>query len=409
MLDRAALLEDLRRHAFATSAGPPLIGGEVEFLVLTDEGRPVPISAPQGPASLPLLRQVAEGQEWREEATPHGAPRWLVPEQGIVTFEPGGQLEFSTLPKPSLTELVAALDRVTGALRETAERNGVVLLGSGIDPLNPVERIPLRLAGARYGRMAEYLATIGPAGARMMRQTASIQVNVDWGPAAEASLRWRVLNAAAPYVLAIFANSPLYEGKPTGHRSYRAAQWRELDPTRTGVFAPSDEPVREYLDWALAAPAILLDSDGTPPFATALEQGATLAEWRTHLSTLFPEIRPKGFVEVRSPDALPPEWYVAPFVLLAGIAYDPEALRTADALLGDADAELLAAAGERGLADPRIAAKSRQLWEIAFAGCRRLGTRFVDGATLERAADFAARYTARGRSPADDEVSAPAP
>ncbi|MGI9189975.1 MAG: hypothetical protein ACR2F9_07500, partial [Longimicrobiaceae bacterium] len=142
---------------------------------------------------------------------------------------------------------------------------------------------------------------------------------------------------------------------------------------------------------------------------TALEQGATLAEWRTHLSTLFPEIRPKGFVEVRSPDALPPEWYVAPFVLLAGIAYDPEALRTADALLGAANTELLAAAGERGLADPRIAAKSRQLWEIAFDGCRRLGTRFVDGATLERAADFAARYTARGRSPADDEVSAVAP
>lgn len=404
MLDRAALLEDLRRHAFAPSAGPPLIGAEVELLVLTDAGLPVPIVAPEGPASLPLLREVAERHGWLEEATSHGAPHWLVPQRGIVHFEPGGQLEISSLPFASLSELLAMLDEVTGALCRAAPRHGIRLLGAGIDPLNPVERIPLRLEGARYGRMAEYLEGIGPAGARMMRQTASIQVNLDWGAAGEAPLRWRVLNAAAPYVLAIFANSPLYEGRPTRHRSYRAAQWRALDPTRTGVFASSHEPVREYLDYALAAPAILLDSDGTPRFATALEQGATFADWRTHLSTLFPEIRPKGFVEVRTPDALPPEWYAAPLVLLAGISYDPAALREADALLGDADAELLAAAGERGLADPRIAAVSRQLWEMAFAGCRELGQRFVNGATLERAADFAARYTARGRSPADDAM-----
>ena len=115
---------------------------------------------------------------------------------------------------------------------------------------------PLLLRTRRYQRMADYLARRSPAGARMMRQTAAFQVALDLDD--EPWLRWQVLNAAAPYVVAIFANSPVYAREETGCASARATVWRELDPARTGLPWSARQPVETYLDFALEAPAILL-------------------------------------------------------------------------------------------------------------------------------------------------------
>ena len=180
-------------------------------------------------------------------------------------------------------------------LRAAAAGEGIDLLAVGIDPLNTAERAPLLIHAKRYERMAEYLGRLGPSGARMMRQTAAFQVSVDFDD--EPWLRWRVLNAAAPYVVAIFANSPIYAGEPTGHQSARADVWRNLDPARTGI--PFDEraPLQAYLDFALTAPAILLPTlDGEHrPFGEWLTRAnPTAEEWQDHLSTLFPEVRPRG-------------------------------------------------------------------------------------------------------------------
>jgi glutamate--cysteine ligase len=292
-------------------------------------------------------------------------------------------------------------------LRAAAASDGIELLAIGIDPFNSAEAAPLLLHTKRYARMAEYLARIGPAGARMMRQTAAFQVSLDLddGP----WLRWQVLNAAAPYVVAIFANSPVYEGSLTNCRSTRAQVWRALDPSRTGLPWDAGEPGRAYLDFALRAPALLLPRLGGElrPFGEWLGHAhPTLEEWRDHLSTLFPEVRPRGHLELRSCDAIPPTWYAAPIALAVGITYEPRALRAAADLLGPPDLGLLDRAGRAGLSDPAILRTAVDLTELALAGCTALGPAYFHPSDLDQARCFFDQYTRRGRSPADDLIGA---
>ncbi|MBW3569945.1 MAG: hypothetical protein KY467_02450 [Gemmatimonadetes bacterium] len=403
VLARADLLHDLRTHAFALgrAPGPPRIGAEVELIpVCSDTGAQVPIAAPEGASTLPLLRRFGARHGWAEEASEHGVPRFALPDGGIVSYEPGGQIELSAAPFFSAGALLHSLRATVVPLAQAAREAGIELLSVGVEPRNGIESVPMQLPGRRYLRQTRFMEAIGTGGTRMMRQTAAMQVSVDFG--AEPLAAWRVLNAMAPWVTAIFANSPVYRGEPTGHRSYRARIWRQLDGGRTGSF-PCDDPVGEYLEFALAAPALLLgDGDRFRPFAEWNAHGcAGPADWRAHLSTLFPEVRPRGFAEVRSADAVAPEWYAAPLVLLAGIVHHPPNLRAAAELLGAPDPPLLHAAGRDGLGDPRIAAVARDLADLALAGAAALPALFAPE-EVEEADAFFARYTRLSRSPADD-------
>lgn len=405
---RAALETDLAVHAFAAPAGasltPRRVGAEVELIPLDSAtGRRCPLESDAVPGTLPFLRRFGARQGWREVTTAKGTPSFELPGGGTLTFEPGGQLEYGTPPCRSPSALLALLRAVVLPLRAAAAGEGIELLAAGLDPSNPADGAPLLLHTPRYSRMAEYLADIGPAGARMMRQTAAFQVSLDLDD--EPLRRWTVLNAAAPYVIAIFANSPVYDGAPTGCRSARAEVWRTLDPSRTGLPWDGRDPVGRYCDFALRAPAILLPRvDGTPlPFGEWLRRGhPTLEEWREHLTTLFPEVRPRGHLELRSCDAVPPQWYAAPLALAAGIAYDPWALRAATELLGLPDPDLLRPAGRLGLGDPTIGRIAGDLADIAIAGCEHLGPAYFHPADLEQARLFFDQYTRHGRSPADD-------
>ena len=274
-----------------------------------------------------------------------------------------------------------------------------------MDPFNPAERAPLLLPTKRYARMAEYLARIGPAGAKMMRQTAAFQMSLDLDD--EPWLRWTALNAMAPFATAIFANSPVYESSPTGFPSTRAHVWRTLDPARTGIPWDGRAPVRAYLDFALRAPAMLLPSlqGEVRTFGEWLEHAhPTEEEWRDHLSTLFPEVRPRGHFELRSCDAVSPQWYAAPIALAVGVCYHPGALRAAADLLGRPDPELLERAGRVGLGDPLIRRTAEDLAEIALAGCEALGPGYFHAGDVEQARAFFEQYTRQGRAPADDLV-----
>jgi len=200
-----------------------------------------------------------------------------------------------------------------------------------VDPCAALDDVPLQLTADRYRLMDAYFARHGSAGQTMMRQTASLQINVDLGDAP--FRRWRVLNAAAPVLLAMFANSPRYAGADTGHLSWRAHLWRELDPLRTGVRGVTTDAVGEYLGFALAAPWMFHPTAAGEyrPFGAWLADGmASLDDWRTHLTTLFPEVRPRGYLELRSLDALPPAQLATPLVLVAGLLADTEALRAAE-------------------------------------------------------------------------------
>jgi glutamate--cysteine ligase len=407
-LTPALLSADLYQHAFArTSSGPVpprRIGAEVEFIPIEAlTGSRCAIDTPGVTSTLPWLRRYGAAQGWIEGQTSKGTPCFSIPGGGNLTYEPGGQLEYSSPPCRTASSLLAVLRSVVQPLRAAAADEGIDLLASGIDPLNPIEQAPLLITAKRYHLMAEYFATRGPCGARMMRQTASMQLNLDFDD--EPWLRWRVLNAAAPFVIATFANSPIYAQRPTGRQSTRAVVWRGVDPERTGLPFDDQNPIDAYREFALNAPAMLQRAPHGEYRSFGEWLGAdspSLEDWHEHLSTLFPEVRPRGHLELRSADVLPPPWFAAPIALAAGILYEPEALRAADDLLGTPDAGLLEHSAQWGLHDPGIHAVAADLFEIALRGCRALGSAYFHPGDVEQAQTFFDLYTRRGRAPADD-------
>jgi glutamate--cysteine ligase len=165
------------------------------------------------------------------------------------------------------------------------------------------------------------------------------------------------------------------------------------------------------LDFALQAPALLLPTLGGEHlrFGEWLTRAELMEdEWHDHLTTLFPEVRPRGHLELRSVDSVAPQWYAAPLALAVGITYDPGALRAAAELLGAPDLGLLDRAGRVGLHDPRLASTAADLVGIALEGCAGLGPGYFHPADLEQARAFFDRYTRRGLCPADDRDSAEA-
>lgn len=402
---RSALADDLRSRVFRLDVGVPRpvrFGVEVELLPVDRErGRPVIPEGREGPSTRAVLDRLARRHGWKRESSGKGAPAFRVPGAGSVNFEPGGQLEYSSTPASSADGVLQEVEGVLSVLGAACRDAGVSLLTRGIDPENPPEAARRVLQGRRYSRLAEHLARIGPAGRRMMLQTAAVHVNLDLGSAP--ALRWRVANRLTPFLTATFANSSRYRGEGTGYRSFRSQQWRELDGRRTGVL-PGEDPVEEYLRFALEAEAILLGDAGEParPYRSWLEAGRLDQDaWSEHLTTLFPEVRPRGYLEFRAVDALPPRWLAAPVVFLAGILYDDEACSTADELLSPPTAQELEFAGRRGVLDPTLRCSALRLWELALEGAERLGPVIGDRA-VEVARTFRDRYTRRGRDPAAD-------
>ena len=408
-LDRDGLGDDLRRRIFPApqpSSDAPRIGAEVELIPIdAATGCPLPLEGERGPSTLEMLRAAGADLGWRERRSAKAnVPEIQLPDGGRITFEPGGQIEISSAPNASLSALVARLRDTVGAIADAAPP-GVTLLSCGVDPLTRVADVAPQLDADRYRRMLGHFDRIGPSGARMMRQTASFQVCVDGGE--DPVQTWHVLNALAPYMVAMFASSPRYEGRDTGHRSFRRHIWGTLDPARTGVLGLTDDPIAEYLDFALGAPAFLMpDVNGVAmPFGHWVERGeATASDWCTHLSTLFPEVRPRGYFELRSSDAVIPEWYAVPLVLVAGLVYHPPTLEKVADLLGQPDPALLERSGVAGLSDPALGETAPRLCDLALDGCAALGSTFVCPGDLETAERYFARYTRRGRSPADDTI-----
>ena len=354
---------------------------------------------------MAVLRPLASGLGWRERVSAKGTPVFDIPGGSRLTFEPGGQLELSVAPHRSVSGLLRDLEQLYSSLEHASVEHGIELLAVGMDSENAIEDVALQFDCERYRRMTRYFDDIGPAGVRMMRQTATLHVNLDMDSGTPD--RWRLLNSVAPVLLAMFANSPRYQRKVTGYRSYRGETWRTLDWSRTGLADRGGDPVTDYLQFALDARVMLPDPVGGEyqSFRSLWEVGSvSMDDWYTHLTTMFPEVRPRGYLEMRAIDALPVPWAAAPITLLAGIVYDPTSLNQALDLLGPAQTALLHVAGEQGLGNDRLARMALELVDIGLAGCRRLGPSVVDGADLERATDFFDRYTRRRLCPADDHL-----
>jgi glutamate--cysteine ligase len=381
------------------------VGAEIEMLpLLSGSGLPCPLepSAEDERCTLTLVRAHGGALGWQERRSAKGAPYFALPNGSTLTFEPGGQLELCTPPCASISDLLAAARATVTGLRAAASDAGIELVSVGIDPQNDVTAVPLQLSSERYVRMTRYFDSIGPSGVRMMRQTAATQLSVDPGP--DPAARWRLLADLTPYLTAIFANSPQYAGHETGYRSFRARCWRLLDPSRTGVPHPELPPYEAYTRFALDAVDMMRCArDGSyRPFGDWAAEGQwSDAEWENHLTTLFPEVRPRGHLEVRSIDALEPETVGVPLVLLAGLVYEPRAAAAARDIAPAADEEMLNRAARCALRDAEVGSVAADLAAIGLAGARALGDDVIGGAEVERTEHFVREWTLHRRSPAD--------
>jgi len=354
------------------------IGAELELIpVLATTKLPVPVRSNTGPSLSATISRCAALNGW-SDAGMNPAPSWTTEDGSRISFEPGGQIEISSAPHVSCSELIRSLQRTAGQLAAAARSDGAELLTLGTDPYNDISAVPLQLESERYTLMTRYLDARGDCGVRMMRQTAALQISVEHGP--KPFERWRLLNALAPYLVAIFANSSRYAGRHTGHASYRAHLWRELDESRTGLPFDALDPASRYAEFSLDAGALRAENGlgEKHAFRSRLSDDELVYDdWLFHLSTLFPEVRPKEYFEIRSPDTIAVEDVAAPLVFVAGLVYNARAAERALALLGDPNEALLRTAGKDGLGNGAIHSIATELVRLAIEGGGRLPSSYL--------------------------------
>ena len=386
-LAEADLLADVQQRFFSPliSAAPRAIGVELELIPVIEFTRKPALT----PATTAVLSSLARTRAWTEKRNGSDPPSWELNDGARISFEPGGQLEISSQPHPTPITLIDATRDLVNLLRDAMEREGIELVAAGVDPYNDIGAVPLQLHRPRYTGMTHYFDSIGPSGIRMMRQTAALQINVERGE--DPQSRWLLLNAITPVVTALFSNSPDYAGKKTNHASYRAHLWRTLDDSRTGLPCDEDDPVRRYVDFALDAYA-MRSGNSQYPYRTFRElmhdEAIGMEDWEFHLSTLFPDVRPKQYFELRSADTIEPRWLAAPVLFVTSIVYDPHSAQRAFEIVGTPNVDLLELAGIKGLAHPALRRMARALADIALDGAESLGTQYLSRENVKTAAEY---------------------
>ncbi len=346
---------------------------------------------------------------------------------GRFSFEPGGQIEYSTPAVTSIAELVTDVARSMDPLCAAALDQGLMLAASGLAPWYGPESVGLCNPTSRYLEMDRYFRRHGPWGAYMMRLTASMQVNLDLGDLDTAATRWRVANALSPILTAVFANSAadLPDGTPVA--SGRAWVWSQLDDSRTGIvgrMSGNVPPWAEYLTFALTARVMFdhemrpIEKPGEPDNAVRFndwwieegEHGPVLEDWHTHLTTLFPDVRPKRWLEIRAIDMPMRRWWSVPPTLLSALLYDEQALQEIEELFGagqygDTD-DLSAAAFTAGLADPQLQDLAAACFDTAEAAMRRFPAGWFGREALLAMSAFRERYVESGMTQSDESRAA---
>ncbi|MFL5637880.1 MAG: glutamate-cysteine ligase family protein [Gemmatimonadaceae bacterium] len=393
-LTEPQLLEDVRQRLFAPSRSttPRAVGLELELIPVHEATHErVLATNDERVSTTEVLSQLGQREGWLKQPNDTDPPSWRLSDGARISFEPGGQIEISTAPHATASSVVASTQAVVALLRRTMAEHAIELVARGVDPYNDIDSVPLQLHRPRYLGMTRYFDSIGPSGVRMMRQTAALQINLERGD--NPAFRWRLLNALAPIIVALFANSREYADRPTAWASYRAYFWRTLDPSRTGIVYEESRYAERYLDFALDAIAMRGgDGSGYQAFRAWIQRSSmTTEDWLFHLSTLFPEVRPKEFFELRSADTIEPDALAAPVVFVTGLVYDERSAAHAAEILGAPSNDLLERAGRYGLADPDIRHTMSQLIPLALEGARRLGSDYVFPSDIAVAEEYFAQ------------------
>jgi glutamate--cysteine ligase len=337
-------------HGALTPPDLWLVGTEAEkFGLLADSHAPLPY---EGERSVTAVLEALENlYGWfPEHEYEGGALIALRRGEASITLEPGGQLELSGSPFASIHHTQLEWSTHLMELHDIGERLGIVWLGLGFHPFARQADLPW-VPKLRYGIMREYLPTRGTMGLDMMRRTCTVQANLDYASEADAMQKLRISLALSPIITAMFANSPLVEGKLTGERTHRALVWLNTDPDRSGLlpFAFRDDASFEsYVEWALDVPMFMVKRGNKAlhntgqTFRQFMRDGfegaeARLDDWVTHLGTLFPEVRLKKTLEIRGADSTPGDLVSALPALAKGLLYDATARGKAEALASRID------------------------------------------------------------------------
>ncbi|WP_230533168.1 glutamate--cysteine ligase [Microvirga roseola] len=305
------------------------------------DASPVPYEGERG------IRALLEGMQDRTGWAPimeDGHPIGLYDEAGggAISLEPGGQFELSGAPLATLHETARETAQHLRDVKSVGETLGLGFLTLGMSPLWTRQQTPV-MPKARYRIMTNYMPKVGNLGLDMMYRTSTVQVNMDYASEADMVKKLRVSLALQPIATAIFANSPFTESKPNGYLSMRSRIWRDTDPHRTGMMAFAFEDgfgYERYVDWALDVPMYFVKRDATyhdvagasfrdllaGELAAMPGERATHSDWANHVSTLFPEVRLKRYLEMRGADVGNPDHIVALSAFWTGLLYDEAVL-----------------------------------------------------------------------------------
>ena len=276
-------------------------------------------------------------------------------EGASISLEPGGQFELSGAPLENVHQTCGEMHRHLREVREVADEIGAAFLDLAFRPVTKLEDVPVMPKG-RYGIMQRYMPTVGTLGLEMMFRTCTVQANLDFSSEAHMAKMFRVSLALQPIATALFANSPFSDGAPNGFKSYRSHIWTDTDTARAGMLPFVFEDgfgFEQYIDYALDVPMYFIHRNRTYMDAAGhsfrdfmagkseLLPGElpTLSDFDDHLSTIFPEVRLKTFLEMRGADTGPWKEVCALPAFWAGILYDDAALDAAWALVRDWTAE----------------------------------------------------------------------
>ena len=327
------------------------IGTEHEkFGFLTDSHAPVPYAGPRGIRAL--MEQMIARYGWEAIMEGDNIIALKRPEgQGIetISLEPGGQFELSGAPVATLHDTAEETSVHLAQVREAGAALGIGFLGLGFSPVWRLDDTP-RMPKQRYQVMTGYMPQVGSRGLDMMYRTCTVQVNLDFADEADMVEKLRVSLALQPIATALFAASPFTEGRPNGFKSMRSEVWQDTDKRRTGMIPFAFEAgmgFEAYVDYALAVPMYFVYRDGryidvagasfrdfmagnlTGKLAQLQGVKPTLDDWSDHLTTLFPEVRLKRFLEMRGADSGRWRRIVGLSAFWVGLLYDQGALDAA--------------------------------------------------------------------------------
>ena len=319
------------------------IGTEHEkFVFCRTNLKPVPYEGEAGIRAI--LEKLSEETGW-EIIAEGGLPIGLKGDGASVSLEPGGQFELSGAPLDNVHQTCDEVHRHLDAVKKVCEPMGVAFLGMGFAPTWTRDEAP-KMPKARYDIMRRYMPTKGGLGLDMMHRTCTVQVNLDFSSEADMVAKFKTSLALQPIATALFANSGLIEGKPSGYASYRAHIWTDTDPDRTGLLNFVFEDgfgFERYVEYMLDTPMYFvrrggkyIDAAGQSfrdflkgALPAAPGERPTMSDWEDHLSTAFPEVRLKTFLEMRGADGGPWARICALPAFWVGLLYDDDALASA--------------------------------------------------------------------------------